>query len=95
MAQQEIQRKLTAILCADVVGYSRLMGENEKATLRTLTEYRQLFADYIEKFRGAVVNAPADSILAEIGSVVDAVSCAVGLQRKLTQIYALGVNHGF
>ena len=57
MASSNVQRKLTAILCTDVVGYSRLMGENEAATLRTLTEYRQLFADYIEKFRGRVVNA--------------------------------------
>ena len=57
MASSEIQRKLTAILCTDVVSYSRLMGVDEEATLRTLTEYRQLFADYIEKFRGRVVNA--------------------------------------
>ena len=71
MASSNVQRKLTAILCADVVGYSRLMGENEKATLRILTDYRQVFADYIEKFRGRIVNAPGDSILAEFGSVVD------------------------
>ena len=44
MASSDVQRKLTAIMCADVVGSSRLMGENEKATLRTLTEYRQVFA---------------------------------------------------
>ena len=48
MASSDVQRKLTAILCADVVGYSRLMGENEAATLRLLTEYRQAFSDYIE-----------------------------------------------
>ena len=61
MASSDVQRKLTAILCADVVGYSRLMGENEKATLRTLTEYRQLFADYIEKFRRGSVSFKRDS----------------------------------
>ncbi|MEE8434921.1 MAG: hypothetical protein V3S64_09060 [bacterium] len=44
MASSDVQRKLTAILCADVVGYSRLMGENERATLRTLTDYRQVFS---------------------------------------------------
>ena len=68
MASSNVQRKLTAILCADVVGYSRLMGENEKATLRILTDYRQVFADYIEKFRGRIVNAPGDSILASSSS---------------------------
>ncbi len=61
MASSNVQRKLTSILCADVVGYSRLMGENERATLRTLTEYRQLFADYIEKFRGRSVSFKRDS----------------------------------
>ncbi len=70
MASSDVQRKLTAILCADVVGYSRLMGENEPATVRTLTEYRQVFADYIEKFQGRVVNAPGDSILAEFGRLL-------------------------
>ncbi len=57
-----------------MVAYSRLMGENEPATVRTLTEYRQIFFDYVEKFRGRIVNAPGDSILAEFGSVVDAYS---------------------
>ena len=105
MASSEVQRKLTAILCADVVGYSLLMGEDEKATLRTLTEYRQLFADYIEKFRGRVVNAPGDSILAEFGSVVDAVESAAEIQRELAErnaglvedrkmLFRIGVNLG-
>ncbi len=58
VASSDVQRKLTAILFADMVGYSRLMGENEKATPRMLTESRQVFAGYIAKFRGRIVNAP-------------------------------------
>ena len=49
MAKSDVQRKLTAILCTDVVGYSRLMGLDESSTLRTLTEYRQVFSNPIEK----------------------------------------------
>ncbi len=63
------QRKLTAILCADVVGCSLLMGADEESTLHILTESRQVFSDYIEKFRGQIVNAPGDCILAEFASV--------------------------
>ena len=85
MTSSDVQRKLTAILCADVVGYSRLMGENEPATVRTLTEYRQIFSDYVEKFRGRIVNAPGDSILAEFASVVDAVEGAAEIQRELAE----------
>ncbi len=85
MASSDVQRKLTAILCADVVGYSRLMGENEPATLRLLTEYRQVFFDHIEKFRGRIVNAPGDSIMAEFASVVDAVEGASEIQRELAE----------
>ncbi|MCH8077277.1 MAG: hypothetical protein IIC64_15845, partial [SAR324 cluster bacterium] len=105
MASSDVQRKLTAIMCADVVGYSRLMGENEKATLRTLTEYRQVFAGYIEKFRGRIVNAPGDSILAEFVSVVDAVEGAAEIQRELAErnaeivddrkmLFRIGINLG-
>ena len=56
------------------------MGENEAATLRILTEYRQVFSTHIEKYRGRIVNAPGEAILAEFASVVDAVSCAVEIQ---------------
>ena len=56
MAAPKTQRKLTAILCTDVVRYSRLMGEDEAATLRSLTEYRRFFAAYIENFWGRIVN---------------------------------------
>ena len=77
------QRKLTAILCADVVGYSRLMGADEEATIETLTAYRKVFTSKIKKHRGRVVDAKGDAILAEFASVVDAVNSAVVIQRKL------------
>ena len=83
MASPDVQRKLTAILCTDVVGYSRLMGDDHEGTLDTLTDYRKVFSDKIKEYKGRVVNAPGDSLLAEFGSVVDAVSCAVDVQRDL------------
>ncbi len=78
-----MERKLTAILCADVFGYSRLMGENEEATLRTLSSYRKLTDSLIEQHRGRFVNSAGDSVLAEFASVVNAVQCAVEIQTTL------------
>src|SRR6266851_1582365 len=79
-----MERKLTAILCADVFGYSRLMGENEEATLRTLTSYRKLIDGLIQHHRGRFVNSAGDSVVAEFASVVDAVQCAVVIQTTPT-----------
>ncbi len=78
-----MERKLTAILSADVEGYSRLMGEDEEATIRTLTFYRQVMGALIPLHRGRVVDSPGDNLLAEFGSVVDAVKCAVVIQTTL------------
>ncbi len=78
-----MERKLTAILCADVFGYSRLMGENEEATLRTLSSYRKLIDSLIEQHHGRFVNSAGDSVLAEFASVVNAVQCAVEIQTTL------------
>jgi adenylate cyclase len=75
-----LERKLTAILCADVFGYSRLMGDNEEATLRTLSSHRKLIDSLIEQHRGRFVNSAGDSVLAEFASVVNAVQCAVEIQ---------------
>ena len=85
MEPDGIGRKLVAILVADAVGYSRLMGGDEEATLRTLTTHRQIFFQCIESHRGRVVNAPGDSLLAEFGSVVDAINCAIQTQQELAQ----------
>ena len=83
--KKSTQRKLTAILCADVVGYSRLMGADEEATIETLTAYRKVFVSEIKKHRGRVVDAKGDAILAEFASVVDAVNGAVEIQRELAE----------
>src|SRR5713226_3628730 len=78
-----MERKLTAKLCADVFGYSRLMGEDEEATLRTLSSYRKLIDSLIEQHHGRFVNSAGDSVLAEFASVVNAVQCAVEIQTTL------------
>jgi len=78
-----MERKLTAILSADVEGYSRLMGEDEEATIRTLTSHRQVMTFLIPRHRGRIVDSPGDNLLAEFGSVVDAVKCAVVIQTTL------------
>ena len=82
MAEEGFKRKLSAILSADVEGYSRLMGEDEDATIRTLTTYRELMSTIIQKHRGRVVDSPGDNLLAEFSSVVDAVRCAVEIQEE-------------
>jgi adenylate cyclase len=78
-----LERKLTAILCADVYGYSRLMGEDEEATLRTLSSHRKFVDSLIAQHRGRFVNSAGDSVLAEFVSVVNAVQCAVEIQNTL------------
>jgi adenylate cyclase len=83
MTTQEIKRKLTAILSADVKGYSRLMGEDEEWTLHTLNTYKGMMSGLIQQHRGRVVAAPGDNVLAEFASVVDAVQCAVEIQQVL------------
>jgi len=83
MTTQEVKRKLTAILSADVKGYSRLMGEDEKGTVRTLNAYKEMISTLIYQYHGRVVDAPGDNLLAEFGSVVDAVQGAVEIQKEL------------
>ena len=68
-----MERKLAAIFSADVKGYSRLMGDDEEATIRTLTAYRAVMTSLIQQHRGRVVDSPGDNLLAEFASVVDAV----------------------
>ena len=85
MAQEGYKRKLAAILSADVEGYSRLMDDEEEATVRTLTIYRNAITDLTQQFRGRIVDSPGDNILAEFSSVVDAVNCAVEIQKELAK----------
>src|SRR4030042_4993952 len=83
MTTQEVKRKLTAILSADVKGYSSLMGEDEKGTVRTLNAYKEVMTNLIQQHHGRVVDAPGDNVLAEFASVVDAVRCAAEIQKEL------------
>ncbi len=101
----EARRRLSAILSADVVSYSRLMGTDEQATLDTLNAYRAVFRGHIEGHDGRVVDTAGDSILAVFDSVVEAVRCAIdvqrdvenrndGLERDRRMQYRIGVNLG-
>ena len=83
MGTDEGERRLAAILSADVAGYSKLMGDDERATVRTLTEYRKVFSDHVARHKGHVVDTAGDSVLAVFGSVVEAVQCAVNVQSEL------------
>ena len=83
MTAQEVKRKLAAILSADVKGYSRLMGEDEVGTIHTLNSYKEVMASLIQNYHGRVIDAPGDNLLAEFASVVDAVQCAVEIQKEL------------
>ncbi len=85
MADEGFKRKLAAILSADVEGYSRLMDDDEEATVRTLKAYRAAINDLVQQYRGRIVDSPGDNILAEYSSVVDAVNCAVEIQRDLSE----------
>jgi adenylate cyclase len=100
-----MERKLAAIFSTDVQGYSRLMGEDEEATIRTLTTYREVMTRLIQQHRGRVVDSPGDNLLAEFASAVDAVQAAVEIQHELQarntalpphrQIhYRIGINVG-
>ena len=83
MAAEQGERKLAAILSADVVGYSRLMGDDERATVATLVEYRAAIARVIARHKGRVVNSPGDNLLADFPSAVEAVQCANEIQQVI------------
>src|SRR5215217_6861391 len=82
---QPIERKLAAIFAADVAGYSRLMGEDEVGTMRALADHREVMDRLITQHRGRIANTAGDSVLAEFPSVVDAVQCAVEVQKALAE----------
>ena len=105
MAEEGFKRKLTTILSADVVGYSRLMEDNEEATIQTLNTYRNSMSTLIEQHRGRVVDMTGDNLMAEFSSVVDAVKCAVETQKEIRErnadlpenrrmVFRIGVNLG-
>jgi len=105
MADEGFKRKLTTIFSADVVGYSRLMEDNEEATIQTLSIYRNSMSTIIEQHRGRVVDMTGDNLMAEFSSVVDAVKCAVETQKEISErnadlpenrrmLFRIGVNLG-
>ena len=83
MAQDNVARKLTTIFATDVVGYSRMMAVDEEATLETLQTYRGVIDTLIEKHGGRIFNTAGDAVLAEFGSTVEAVRCAISIQEDL------------
>ena len=86
MAEERVQRRLAAILSADVVGYSRLMGVDETGTLSRLNALRrQLIDPTIAAHSGRIVKLMGDGALIEFASAVDAVTCAIEIQRKLRE----------
>jgi class 3 adenylate cyclase/pimeloyl-ACP methyl ester carboxylesterase len=101
-----MQRRLAAILAADVVGYSRLMGSDEMGTLTSLKSHRrELIDSAIAEHRGRIVKTTGDGMLVEFASVVDAVSCAVHIQRNMVRrnaaiaedrqiVFRIGINVG-
>ena len=89
MEAPPVERRLAAILAADVEGYSRLMHGDEEATRATLSARRALVDELIGRHRGRIANTAGDSVLAEFASVLDAVHCAVEIQEALA-----GANAG-
>jgi class 3 adenylate cyclase len=105
MTDKDLKRKLAAILSADVKDYSRLMREDEVATIRTLTAYREVMTTLIKQHYGRVVDSVGDNLLAEFASVVDAVQGAIAIQKEVkTQnarlpegrkmLFRIGINLG-
>lgn len=83
MADNDTQRRLTAILSADVKGYSRLMGDDDDSTVDTITAYREIISELIQKNQGRVVDTPGDNILAEFSGALNAVNSAIEIQKRL------------
>ena len=105
MEQKGFNRKLSAVLSADVKGYSLLMRRDEETTVRTLTEYRKVISEFVTKYQGRVVDSPGDNILAEFASVVHAVQCGFDIQGAIESEnakrpkvermeYRIGINLG-
>jgi adenylate cyclase len=85
MADARVQRRLAAILAADVAGYSRLMGSDDEGTLAALKDCRELVAVKSKQHRGRIINSPGDSALIEFASAVDAARCAVEIQKEMAR----------
>ncbi|MFT5418434.1 MAG: adenylate cyclase, partial [Gammaproteobacteria bacterium] len=104
-SELRIARRLAAVFSADVQAYSRLMGDDEEATVRTVTTYRETMSKIITEHHGRVVNSPGDNMLAEFSSAVDAVRAAASVQTALAlrnaklpssrqMLFRIGINVG-
>ncbi|TAK42524.1 MAG: adenylate/guanylate cyclase domain-containing protein, partial [Betaproteobacteria bacterium] len=82
-AQSLIERRLATILCADVAGYSQMMGANEERTVRVFRGHREIFESLVRMHRGRIFNTAGDALLAEFQSAVEAVRCATEIQAAL------------
>ena len=85
MADEGFKRNLTAILSADIVGYSRLMGDDEEETIQNLNTYHKAMSGLVQQHRKRVVDTTDDNLMAEFSSVVGAVKCAVETQKEITK----------
>src|SRR3712207_145678 len=85
---KRVERRLAAILAADVAGYARLMAQDEVGTLRALTAHREVMDRLIAEHGGRIANTAGDSVLAEFPSAVDAAQCAVEVQKALADLNA-------
>src|SRR6266568_5329633 len=106
LSEERVERRLAAILAADVVGYSRLMGQDEAGTLARLRRHRRELIDpSIAEHKGRIVKTTGDGILIEFPSVVEAVACAIAVQRGMVErnaetpedqriVFRVGVNLG-
>ena len=105
MTDDRQQRRLATILAADVFGYSRLMAEDEEDALRTLKAHRSVVDRLIARHDGRIFNTAGDSVLAEFGSAVEAVRCAISIQEELRvrnaqidenrrMVFRIGINVG-
>src|SRR6202049_3527770 len=105
MEAPPLERRLAALLAADVEGYSRLMHGDEEATMATLSAHRALVDELIARHRGRIANTAGDSVLAEFASILDAVRCAIEIQAALQRAnedepeergmrFRIGVNVG-
>src|SRR6516164_1345093 len=89
MNEARLRRKIAVIMAADVVGYSRLVAEDEDGALKRLMEYRDIFADFVGRGGGRIFNTAGDAVLAEFGSAVEAVRAAMDIQEALKTRNAL------
>lgn len=101
----DLERRLATILCADVAGYSRMMGENEERTVRVFRGHREIFESLVAQHRGRIFNTAGDALLAEFSSAVEAVRCATDIQAALRTrnehlrpeerlLFRIGINLG-